>query len=233
MMSIDASRARTEYFISFPPLHKLPSDHSLHFFVRRQAATTQNMLGYRRVSGLLATLGLCPALLGASGEGMERVQPIRHFINRSSGDEHLMRLIPGINARTGESARPVGGAQPRMMSATTAVLADEEDPRQQQQLHSLPAQLPRRRTQTDCEESSPVSVTSSLSAEYEGCYYRSELYTSDGDSYVIYTPSETPQLGQLWMYTSGLQVDGVPVEGVGARSKCTRGRKYWVLFVYT
>lgn len=66
-----------------------------------------------------------------------------------------------------------------------------------------------------CTETSPVSVTSSLSSQYEGCYLRTELEGPDDGFYELaYTPSGSPEAGQMWFHKDGAIYNGEEVEGV-------------------
>lgn len=184
---------------------------SLHESPPPRCRLSRKMLGYR-ARGVFTTLTLCAALLvAACGEDFERISRSQNTIR---GDEQL-GLIP--RGSEGEGAGLVAGADRRM---SAAVLVGDEDPGQQQS-HRSPEQR-RRRTQTGCEESSPFSITSSLSSDFEGCYFRSEVPIGDDGSYeLIYTQSGTPEVGQMWMHPDAVEIDGVQIAGVGARSKCS------------
>lgn len=73
-----------------------------------------------------------------------------------------------------------------------------------------------------CAETSPFWLSSSLSSDYQGCYYRAEAPSADGYYELIYTATGTPEVGQLWMHPDGVTIDGVALQGVSACSKRTR-----------
>lgn len=69
--------------------------------------------------------------------------------------------------------------------------------------------------ESSCEESSPFSITSSFNSDFEGCYFPTEVPFGDGGFFaVVYTPSGTPEVGQMWIHPGGIE----NYEGVGACS---------------
>lgn len=170
------------------------------------------MSGYHAsafVTALIA-LALFTALLGvACGEDMEVV-----FRGHPNGDDEQLRRIPRRSKDDG--AGPVAITHRRRRMSAADLLGDKDS--QQDRFHLL-SPVQRRRTQSGCDERSPFSLTSSLSSDYEGCYYFSELTIGDdGDYLPVYSPSGTPDVGQTWMHLSGVELDGVVYEGVGATS---------------
>lgn len=163
------------------------------------------LFGYRATS-LVAPLALCAALVGVAC-GEDRPLVLNDLSHRRRGDEQ-----PGLSHREGthQHAAPVAGASRHRISA--AVPGGQVDFGQHQ----------RRRAQSGCEETSAVSVSSSLSSDYEGCYFRAEVeFGDDGEYEVVYTSSGTPEAGQMWFHPDGVTLNGIDLQGVSVGSYCS------------
>lgn len=136
---------------------------------------------------------LCDA---ACGEFRQRVSR-----GHSHRDDEQLRLFH--NDSKEKRASTVTGARRRTSDAIHVGEGELSSPDQ------------RRRTQSNCAQSSPVEITSSAYPDAEGCCIQTEVDLGD-DMYAefMYTPSGEPEPGQLWIHPDGVVIDEVDLIGV-------------------